>query len=420
PALAASRPEVSAALKSDGSAPQGLAGIRALAGRSTLVVAEVALALVLLVGAGLMIKSFGRLLARQSGIDPENVLTLRLNLPSGPYKSQTATAAFQDLEERIAGLPGVQSVGVGDCPPVTGRCNTTLLWFRDRPEAPRGSEPSVGIHWVAGDYFKTLRIPLLRGRWFTPQDRQGAPKVVLISEYAARKLWPGEDPIGKPIGLGVGGFNDRAEIVGTVGNVRHGGLDETPVPDFYIPYAQSPQNYGTIFVRTGGNPLAMAAAARREIRAFNKDLPVYDIKSMRERISDSTARMRFSATLLGAFAAIALILAAVGIYGVMSYAVTQRTREIGIRIALGAAPGDVLLLVVQRGLALTLAGIGIGLVAALAATRVLQTLLYEVRPSDPATYAIYAVALAAVALTASFVPARRATRVDPLIALRAE
>jgi len=231
-------------------------------------------------------------------------------------------------------------------------------------------------------------------------------------------LWRNEDPIGKPIGVGHGGFGDRAEVVGIVGNVRYVGMEEAPKPDVYLSYRQSQRNYGTLFVRTAGDPVALKAPILREVAELNKNLPLHDIKSMRERIADSTARMRFNALLLAIFASIALVLAAVGIYGVMSYAVTQRTREIGIRMALGAEPGHVLGLVVRHGMLLAIAGIGLGAGAALALTRLLATLLYQVDPADPATYAVLGGVLSGVALIASYIPARRATQVDPLIALR--
>jgi putative ABC transport system permease protein len=420
PALHASHADLTDALKGGGARTAGLGGIRALTGKSVLVVTEVALALVLLVGAGLMIKSFGRLLATRTGVDAENVLTLRINLPPAQSNREPPTAFFTGLETRIGALPGVVSAGMSNCHPLAGKCGGTPIWFRDRPDVARGTEPVVGIHYVSPDYFKTMRIPLIRGRWFTPADGPGAPKVVLISEGAARKFWPGEDPIGKPIAVGQAGFGDRAEIVGIVGEVRYRQMDELPRPDVYISHLQSPQNSLVIFARTSGDPLALASAVRREVSALNKNLPVYDIKSMRDRIGEATSRARFSATLLGVFASIALVLAALGIYGVMSYAVNQRTREIGIRLALGARPGDVLGPVVGRGLILTVIGIAIGVGAALASTRVLTTLLYEVKPSDPSTYAVIAVVLGAVALLASYIPARRATRVDPLTALRAE
>jgi len=417
PALQASRVSVADGLKDAGSQ---WAAIRGLKGRSFLVVAEVALALVLLVSSGLMIKSLSRLVAARTGVDPARLLSMRINLPGLQYGSQASLAFFQELETRVAGLPGVQAAGMGNCPPLSGGCNGTIIWFRDRPEVSRGAEPSVGVHWITPDYLKAMRVPLLRGRNFTAADRTGAPKVVLINEAAARRFWPGEDPIGKPIAVGQGGFGDRAEIVGIIADVRYGTMDATPGPDVFIPFAQSPRNSMVLYLRTASDPRAVAAAVRAEVRALDRNLPVYDLKTMTERISDATSSARFSAVLLGVFAAIALVLSAIGIYGVMSYAVSQRTHEIGIRIALGAEPRDVLALVVRRGLGLTVAGLVLGVAAALASTRVLTTLLYEVRPSDPPTYIVIAGILGLVAFVASYVPACRATRVDPLVALRSE
>jgi len=417
PALQASRVSVTDALKD---ARAQWAAIRGLKGRSFLVVAEVALALVLLVSSGLMIKSLSRLVAARTGVDPARLLSMRINLPGLQYGSQASLAFFQELETRVAGLPGVQAAGMGNCPPLSGGCNGTIIWFRDRPEVPRGAEPSVGVHWITPDYLKAMRVPLLRGRNFTAADRTGAPKVVLINEAAARRFWPGEDPIGKPIAVGQGGFGDRAEIVGIIADVRYGTMDAPPGPDVFIPFAQSPRNSMVLYLRTTSDPRALAVAVRAEVRALDRNLPVYDLKTMIERISDATSSARFSAVLLGIFAAIALVLSAIGIYGVMSYAVSQRTHEIGIRIALGAEPRDVLALVVRRGLGLTVAGLVLGVAAALASTRVLTTLLYEVRPSDPPTYIVIAGILGLVAFFASYVPARRATRVDPLVALRSE
>jgi len=417
PALQNSRAGVTDALKTSGSLAGRLSGFRILTGKSVLVVTEVALAVVLLVAAGLMIKSFGRLITTRTGVDPDNVLTLRINLPQA---TSDQAVFFSQLEHRIASLPGVISSGMSNCHALAGGCNGTLIWFRDRPPVPRGSEPTVGVHWASPDYIKTMKIPLLRGRWFTESDRRGATKVVVINDAAARRFWPGEDPIGKPIGVGQGGFGDRAEIIGIVGDVRYGQMDEPPQPDVYINHLQSPRSSLIVYARMAGNPLALTQAVRREVLALNKDLPVYNVLTMRERIANATARARFSAILLGVFGAIALILAAVGIYGVMSYLVTQRTREVGIRMALGARSADVLLLVVRRGAALTLAGIVIGVAGALAVTRVLSTLLYEVKPGDPATYVVISLVLASVALMASYIPARRASWVEPSRALRAE
>jgi len=415
PAWQGSRADVTDALKSAGARPRGF-----LAGKSILVVAEVALAVVLLAGAGLMIKSFSRLIATRTGVDPDGVLTVRLSLPDALAARGASANFFSQLEARVAGLPGVVSAGMANCHALAAGCNRTLIWFRDRPPEARGSEPSVGVHFVSPGYFKTMRIPLLRGRWFTEADRRGSPKVVLISELAARRFWPGEDPIGKPVAVGQGGFNGRAEVIGIVGDVRYGQMDEPPIPDVYISYLQSPRSSLIVYARTAGDPRALAGAVRQQVHELNRDLPVFDIKTMNERIREATSKARFSAILLAVFAAIALALAAVGIYGVMSYLVTRRTREIGIRMALGARQRDVLKLVVRRGAGLALAGIALGVAGALAATRVLATLLYEVKPDDPQVYVAIAVVLAAVALAASYIPARRAAWVDPSSALRSE
>jgi putative ABC transport system permease protein len=409
PAWQASRAAVADALKNAAARPLGI-----LTGKSVLVVAELALALVLLVGAGLMLKSFSRLLAGRTGVDADRVLTVRMN------KTPTTASFFSELERRVAALPGVESAGLMNCHALAGGCNSTVIWFRDKPPVPSGSEPIVGVHWASPGYFKSVRIPLLRGRSFTHADRQGAQKVVLINDSAARRFWPGEDPIGHHIGVGQGGFGDSAEVIGIVGDVRYGEMDQPAVPDVYLPYLQSPRGSLILYVRTAGNPVALVQAVRREVRALDKDLPVYDIKTMPERITAATARTRFSAILLAVFAGIALVLSAVGIYGVMSYVVTQRTREIGIRMALGARQRDVLALVLGRGAILATAGIVIGVAGGLAATRVLASMLYEVRPSDLETYAVIALLLLVVALAASYFPARRASWVDPSTALRAE
>jgi putative ABC transport system permease protein len=414
PAVQGSRADLTSAMKGGGRASS------VIAGRSVLVVAEVCLAVVLLSGAGLMIKSFGRLIATRSGVDPENVLTVRVSLPEAFAEHGGSTTFFTSLEQRIAGLPGVVSAGASNCHPLAGGCNGTIILFPDRPPVPRGSEPGIGVEFVTPGYFVTLKIPLLRGRWFAAGDRQGSPKVAVVSETAARRFWPGEDPIGKPIGIGMGGFDKGVEVIGIVGDVRYGQMDEAPRPEVYISCLQTPRSTLVLYARTSGNPEALAAAVRQQVQDLNRDVPVYDIKTMTERIRDATSKARFSAVLLAVFAGIALVLAAVGIYGVMSYLVTQRTREIGIRIAMGATPREVLSMVVRRGAVLALSGIAAGTAAALAATRVLATLLYGVKPGDPATYAAMAALLAVVALIASYVPARRASAIDPSSALRME
>ena len=283
-----------------------------------------------------------------------------------------------------------------------------------------GTEPGVGIYWVSPSYFRALRIPLLQGRWFSESDRQGGPKVVVINETAARRFWPGENALGHIVAVGQGGFGDRAEVVGIVGDVRYGQMDELPKPDVYISYLQSPRRGMMLNVRTSGNSAILTEAIRDQVHVLDKDLPLYDIKTMYERIREGTAKARFSTTLLTVFAAMALILSAVGIYGVMAYVVTQRTREIGIRMALGARPSAVLGMVVRRGGALAAAGIIVGMLGALAVTRVLTALLYRIRPDDSGTYFTIGFGLWAVALAASYIPARRAAAVDPSSALRGD
>jgi putative ABC transport system permease protein len=416
PALQSSRADVGSALKNSGAR----FSVAAAAGKSTLVIVEVALAMILLVGAGLMIKSFGRLLATRSGVDPENVLTMRVNLPSTPNDISAAVTFFTTLQQRVAALPGVVASSLSNCYPLAGGCSATIAMFPDRPPVARGSEPLIGVPLASPDYLRTMKVPLLRGRWFTSADRGDAPKVVVINETAARRFWPGEDPIGKRLSLGFNGFSDGAEVIGIAGDVRYQQLDIPPRPDAWVNYLQSPRFNMVLSARTIGNPAALTPLVERELHALNKDLPAWDIKTMNDRIRDSTARTRFSAILLAVFAFIALALAGVGIYGVMSYLVTQRTREIGIRVALGAGRSDVLGLVLRRGAALALAGIAIGVGGALAATRVLSTMLYEVKPADLDTYIGIGVVLAVVAMAATYVPARRATAVDAATALRSE
>ena len=413
PAVEGARAEIAGALKN--SDPRVTGGIA----RNLLVVSEIALAVVLLAGAGLMLKSFERLIATRIGVDPEHVLTVRLEPPQRP--GGDSTAFFSEIERRAASLPGVISAGLGNCPPVSGGCNGTLIGFPDRQAAEPSAMPSIGMVWASPEYLHAMRIPLIEGRWFTPADRVGSPKVMVVNEAAARAFWPGEDPVGRRATAGQGGYGgDGAEVIGVVGDVRYLQADEPARPDVYVPYLQSPRSGMLLYLRTAGDPAALIGAVRRESRALNPDLPLFDIQTMNARIAGATSKPRFTAILLAVFAGIALSLAAVGIYGVMSYLVTQRTREIGIRMALGARRGDVLALVVRRGAILVACGISIGTAAALAASRALATLLYEIRPGDPATYVEIGAGLVVVALAACYLPARQASMVDPSGALRAE
>jgi len=416
PAWQAARTEVSDALKKR----DDHAGALRLRGKAILVVAEIALAFILLAGAGLAVKSLSRLTSVSIGIDPENMLTLRLGIPPGAANPDRTISFFEQLEEQVAAQAPVESAALGSCHALAGGCGNTIIWFRDRPEVPRGTEPPIGVLRVSPSYFATMKLPLIGGRLFTKADRPGTPKVVIITATTAQRYFPGEDPIGKHIGLGINGFAQRAEIIGIVGDVRHGQPDQPPVPDAYVSLLQAPQSNVYLFARTANNPIASLPAIRQQVAALNRDLPIYDVRTMANRVSDAAGRARFNAILLGIFAAIAIALAAIGIYGVISYAVRQRTREIGIRVALGARSQDVVRHEVRRAAALIFSGTFLGLAGALAATRVLATTLYEVKPHDPQTYLVTAVLLAGIALLASYVPARRASVVDPAITLRTE
>jgi predicted permease len=291
------------------------------------------------------------------------------------------------------------------------------MTFADRPPSATGNA-MIGVHWVSPSWFGTMRVPLERGRLFTDTDRIDGPKVVLINQAAARQYFPGEDPIGKQVAVYQGGFHTGAEIIGVVGDVKYGTVDSTARPDAYISYGQARISRMMIFVRTAGDPAALAPSVREAVRRIAPHTPVYDIQPMSARVASATAQSRFSAVLLGMFAAVALSLAVMGIYGVLSFAVAQRTREIGIRMALGAGRQRVLALVVQEGALLAGAGVAIGLVAALAFSRVLRGMLFEVDNTDPWTYGFMVVVLAGAAFAASWIPARRAAGVDPVVALR--
>jgi putative ABC transport system permease protein len=347
------------------------------------------------------------------------VLTLRLTVPPGGLSRDSIPGFYTQLTDRLAGLPGVTNVGLAACPPLGGGCNKTLVDLMDRPSVEPQKRPLIEIHWATPSWFETGHVSLKRGRFFANTDRLDAPKVVVINETAARLWWPGVDPIGKRLGLGQGGFDKGAEIVGVVGDVRQV-ADSAPMPSAYVSYLQAPRGSAMIFVRTARDPGALGPDVRRALRELAPTYPVHDMMPLEERTAAATAQARFSAILLGLFAATALSLAVVGIYGVMSLAVTTRTRELGIRIALGADQSRVRRLVVTEGIALVSVGAAIGLAGALLSTRVLSTLLYDLEPSDPVTYVAIIALLGGAAMLASWIPARRASRVDPMVALRSE
>ena len=418
PALQSTRPSLAGSLKADGA--RSGAGARGAVGRSALAAAEVALALVLLAGSGLMLRSLGKLLDVRVGVDASRVLTMRLGSPTNAPRD-SLPGFYDRLLERLAAVPGVTGVAMTGCPPLNGGCNGTSIFLRDRPAPGPGKDPDVGVHWISPAWPTVMRVPLLRGRLFTDADRSGARKVVLVNETAARRFWPNADPIGRGVGVGQGGFHDdTAIVVGVVADVRYETADAPPRPDVYLSYYQSPNGRVLLSLRTAGEPTAVAAAARRAVAELAPDVPVYDVRTMEARIGDALAFARLSALLLAAFAAAALTLATIGVYGVVSFAAAERAREMGIRVALGATRGDVARLVLRHGLGIALAGGVIGVGGALAATRVLRSLLYDVAPSDPATYAAVVALLLATVLVAGWTPARRAAGVAPTQALRAD
>jgi putative ABC transport system permease protein len=425
PALQVSRFNLNETLKEGGrDSAAGRSGNRI---RNLLVVAEVAVSLVLLVGAGLLINSFMRLRGVDPGFRADKLLTMQVQLPMLKYPEHARRSAFYtELLSRVEGLPGVKSAAVTTNLPLYRQGNSIGIGIEGRPDpAPgQGKRPTVVTRVISPQYFSTMGIQLLQGRALAAQDRVDSPAVAVINETMARRFWPGEDPLGKRITPGASNStnpDDWITIVGVVRDVRQFELNAEPRPQMYLSYEQAsffaPRD---LVVRTEGDPLSLADAVRRTVWEVDRDQPVSNIRTMEDIISESVARQRFSMLLLGIFAGVALLLAAVGIYGVMSYSVAQRTREFGVRMALGAQRSDVLKLAVGQGLKLVLAGVVIGVVAALALTRVMSSLLFEVSATDPVTYITISVVLISAGVLASFIPARRATRVDPVIALRYE
>jgi putative ABC transport system permease protein len=421
PALQATKPDVVEALKEGA---QSLAGSRHRNRvRSLLVVLEVALALVLLIGAGLMMKSFWRLREVRPGFDAHNLVTMQITLPEKKYEEEEKRVGFfQALVERVESTPGVLSAGIATNPPITDDSRTDLT-IEGRPPRAYGEEQTASYGSVSPGYFNAMGIPLIRGRAFTAEDRADSMPVVIVSSKFANRFFPGVDPIGKRIHQG--GEDDEdvpwMTIVGIVGDVRHYGLNKEASQEMYMPFAQRPEAEATLVVRSAsGNPLGLVPTIRGEVEAIDKDQPIFGVQTMEQLLSDSVSPERLSVTLLGLFAALAFVLACVGIYGVISYTVTQRTHEIGVRIALGASARDILRLVVGQGMRMVAIGLVVGLIASFALTRVMASLLFNVSATDPATFIIVSSLLAIVAFFASFIPARRATRVDPMVALRYE
>ncbi|MDQ3254317.1 MAG: ABC transporter permease, partial [Acidobacteriota bacterium] len=408
---------------------------------NSLVVAEIAIALVLLVGAGLMVNSLLRLQRVDPGFRTNNILTMQLSLPRSRYpdeRRELTVGFYRQLLERTKNLPGVQAAGVTTALPLTESGWGKLFTFEDRP-APKSLEeiPSVQYRQVSADYFNTLGISLTKGRFLSERDTSESLPVAVVNETLAKRFWPDEDPLGKrfwlgppeemvPPGVLPAGYRFiRWTIVGVVGDVKHQGLSRSANPEAYTLPEQSltndsPARTMYLAVRAANDPTALTAAIRRQVQELDKEQPLAEVATMERRFSESLAQSRFNASLLTILAAVALLLAAVGVYGVMSYSVSQRTHEIGIRMALGAQRGDVLSLVVKRGMILALLGVGIGVAGALVLTRLMKNLLFGVSAIDPVTFAGVALLLASVTLVACYIPARRATKVDPMIALRYE
>ena len=422
PALQASKFNLNETLKEGGR--DSAVGRRGNRLRSFLVVAEVAISLVLLIGAGLLINSFLRLRNIDPGFHSKNLLTMRIALPREKYPDHAKRKAFYgELLSRVEALPGVRSAAVSNWIPLTLQGDTFGISIEGRPDPGAQEMPDIVTRVVSPGYFNTMGIELLRGRPFADgQDRTDTALVAIISETMARRLWPGEDPLGKRIKPGRSDSDmEWITVVGVAKDVRQFELTAEPRLQMYLPYSQ-PSFFvpGHLVVRTEVEPASLTAPVREAVWAIDKDQPVSDIRSMEEIFSESIARQRFSMLLLAIFAGVAMLLGAVGIYGVVSYSVAQRAHEIGVRMALGAPRGNVLRMVVGQGLKLVLLGVGIGLVAASVLTRLMESLLFGISATDPATFVAISVVLVAAATLASYIPARRATRIDPLIALRYE
>jgi len=379
----------------------------------------------LLAGAGLLMRSFTKLQAVDPGFKPDQALTFELTLPDTRYKEDPDRIAFFDqLTPKLRALPGVRSVAAVMGLPLSGLDFIISFEVEGRPPVPPAQQPAMQVRVATPEYFSTIGVPVKRGRGFTDDDRAGTPRVVIITEAAARQFFPGEDPIGKTIKLGWGRGPGKPRaggmVVGIVGDVKDSGLDEANPPQIYMPFRQWPVSFMAVVMKTTLPPTSLAEAARTQVLAVDPNLPVSNVSTLDAIVAKSISQQRFYMLLLAIFASVALMLAAIGIFGVLSYAVAQRTREIGIRMALGAPGGTVIGLIVTQAMLLVVSGVIAGTVLALFLSQTMTKMLFDIKPTDPTTFVSVAAVLAAVALLASYLPARRATRVDPIVALRAE
>jgi putative ABC transport system permease protein len=421
PALQGSRTELTESLKEGGRS--GSSGARRNVMRSALVVIELAVAVVLLIGAGLLIQSLWRLQRVEPGLNPHNVLTFNVSLSDVKYSSEQQSQYFAQLRTRLAALPGVESASGGLPLPLSGDRFSISFEIDGRPVAKK-DQPSADVFVTDVGYFRTMGIPIVKGRDFSDSDQHKTAPVVIVTQQFAREFFPGEDPIGKRIKPGIATFDNEKstmrEIIGVVGDIRSRGLSTPIKPAYYVPETQVPFNQLAMVVRTTGDPHALITASNKVVSELDKDIPVFGTKTMEEYLSSSVAAPRFNTTLLSIFACVALVLTIVGLYGVMSYSVAQRTNEIGIRLALGAQTRDVIALIVKQGLTLVAIGLAIGLPAAFALMRLISGLVFGVTTRDPLTFMGAALVLGGVGLLACYIPALRATRVDPIEALRCE
>ena len=419
PALTASKPDLIQALRNSRSAGLMTFGLRSF--RGWLVVAELALAMVLLLAAGLLVRSFNKLTAVDLGFDRDNVLSAQISLPRSKYKKPEQTLAFQQqLLHEIQRLPGVQSAGAINHTPLTG-FNLIVYTAVEGNPPPGRNEPAIGVGAVSPEYFQTMRIPLLSGRHVDDRDGPQSQKVAVVNQAFAQRFFPKGDVLGKRVGFGCEEKEGLCRnIVGVVGNIRQESLTQNVAAELYLPSAQLPVNSVTLFVRTAGDPLSYVSAVRSAVLTIDPNQPIYNVKTLAQRVSDATAVSRSLTVLFSAFALLALVLGSVGIYGIVSYAVTQRTQEIGVRMALGARARDILQMVLKHGAVLVVTGVAIGLAGAFVLTRFLATLLFGVTPTDTLTFVVVSLLFFLIAMFASLIPARRATKVDPLKALRYE